>query len=174
MRCKQTANRFATRSNDVDNARWQSCRMKRFYDDIGLEGAHLARFHDRSAPRGESIRNLGAYEAGVAVPRCDEASYADGVHEYICIPRLPFKIVGFEKLCGIGEWLHCGARGKLGAFYGSAILLHRGLFDVFLPSFDFRMQLPKHIDTFGLRCARERFLGHLRGRYSSPTVLFMR
>src|SRR5689334_13789305 len=125
--------------------------MESFDNDISLEGAHLARFHDRSAPGGQSRRNLRADEAGVAVPRRDEASYADRSHEDVRGTRFLYKIVGFENPRGIGERLRRVAGGGLGAPYRGAILFHGRLHDVLLSAFDFRMQPPEHVDTFGLR-----------------------
>jgi hypothetical protein len=89
--------------------------MESFDDDIGLEGAHLARFHDRSAPGGQSRRDLRADEAGVAIPECNEASYADRSHEDVRDARFLFEIVAFENLRGIGERLRRVAGGGLGA-----------------------------------------------------------
>src|SRR3984893_14501746 len=117
-------------------------------DDIGLDGAHLAGFHDRSAAGGESGRDLRADEACVAIPGRDESGDADRSHEDSRGAGFPFEIVGFENRRGVGERLHRVAGRGLGALLRGAILLHRSQHDILLPAFDFSMQPPEHVDAF--------------------------
>jgi hypothetical protein len=148
MRCQQVADRFAAPGQDVDDARRQACCVKSVNDDIGLDGAHLAGFHDRSAAGGESGRDLRADEACVAIPGRDESGDADRSHEDSRGAGFPFEIVGFENRRGVGERLHRVAGRGLGALLRGAILLHRSQHDILLPAFDFSMQSPEHVDAF--------------------------
>src|SRR5258708_7441770 len=77
------ADHLAPAGDDVEYAGRQSGLMQRFGYHLRLDRTPPARLYDRRAPGSNSSSELAANEAGIAVPRRDEASDTQGLHHHL-------------------------------------------------------------------------------------------
>jgi hypothetical protein len=136
--------------DDVEHTGRQFARMQRFGYHLRLDRTHLARLDDCRATGRDCGRELAANEAGIAVPRRDEAGDTQGLHHHLGRADATRKAIILQNPGHIEQDICRVVSHEAGARDGCAILFDNCFQQVLPTRLDGGVHPPQQCDAFGL------------------------